>query len=90
MKDKYRALFAGLAPAKNPRIALVIVVDEPQGEYYGGLVAAPSFAKIAESSLKLLGVLPDNIGKSSEVELTVDKAVFEDNDLAGVSAFETE
>lgn len=90
MKDKYRALFAGLAPAKNPRIALVIVVDEPQGEYYGGLVAAPSFAKIAESSLKLLGVLPDNIGKSSEVELAVDKAVFEDNDLAGVSAFETE
>lgn len=87
-KDRYRALFAGIAPVKNPRIALVIVIDEPQGEYYGGLVAAPSFARIAESSLKLLGVLPDNIGTAAAVELTVDEAVFEDNDLAGVPSFE--
>ena len=42
--DNYIGLFAGLAPATDPRIVTVVVIDDPRGEdYYGGLVAAPAF-----------------------------------------------
>lgn len=82
-EKRYRSLFAGFAPIHDPRIAMVIVVDDPvpQGKnYYGGLTAAPPFGRIAEWSLKMLGVLPDKIAKTDEVALDVDNAVFEDND----------
>lgn len=60
--DRYRALFAGFAPASNPRLAAVVVIDEPQGEaYYGGQVAAPLFARVMAGSLRLLDIPPDNI-----------------------------
>lgn len=55
-QNEYRALFAGVAPISNPRIAMVVVVENPQGKYYGGLVAAPVFAKIMQESLRLLNV----------------------------------
>jgi cell division protein FtsI (penicillin-binding protein 3) len=59
-KDKYISVFAGLAPASNPRLAAVIVIDEPSGGlYYGGDVAAPVFADIMADSLRLLAVPPD-------------------------------
>lgn len=59
-KDKYISVFAGLAPASNPRLAVVVVIDEPSGElYYGGDVAAPVFADIMSESLRLLAVPPD-------------------------------
>lgn len=59
-KDKYISIFAGLAPASDPRLAAVIVIDEPSGElYYGGDVAAPVFADIMADSLRLLAVPPD-------------------------------
>lgn len=59
-KDKYISVFAGLAPASNPRLAAVVVIDEPSGElYYGGDVAAPVFADIMSESLRLLAVPPD-------------------------------
>lgn len=59
-KDKYISIFAGLAPASAPRLAAVIVIDEPSGElYYGGDVAAPVFADIMADSLRLLAVPPD-------------------------------
>ena len=54
--NEYRALFAGVAPISNPRIAMVVVVENPQGRYFGGLVAAPVFAKIMQESLRLLNV----------------------------------
>lgn len=82
-EKRYRSLFAGFAPVNDPRIAMVIVVDDPvpQGKnYYGGLTAAPPFGRIAEWSLKMLGVLPDKIAKTEQVELDVDPALFEDND----------
>ena len=82
-EKRYRSLFAGFAPVNEPRIAMVIVVDDPvpQGKnYYGGLTAAAPFGRIAEWSLKMLGVLPDKIVKTDEVALNVDNAVFEDND----------
>ena len=61
-EDRYAAVFAGLAPASQPRLAIVVVVDEPSaGEYYGGKVAAPVFSSIASGSLRILAVAPDNV-----------------------------
>lgn len=54
--NEYRALFAGVAPVSDPRIAMVVVVENPTGTYYGGLVAAPVFAKVMQESLRLLNV----------------------------------
>jgi cell division protein FtsI (penicillin-binding protein 3) len=61
-KDKYISVFAGLAPASNPRLAMVVVIDEPSGElYYGGDVAAPVFADVMAESLRLLAIPPDSL-----------------------------
>jgi cell division protein FtsI (penicillin-binding protein 3) len=60
-KDRYVALFAGMAPMSSPRIVTVVVIDEPNaGDYYGGQVAAPAFAEITQGVLRLLGVAPDD------------------------------
>lgn len=57
--DKYIALFAGLAPADNPEIVMVVIINEPpQEHYYGGEAAAPVFARVAEGTLRLLQVPP--------------------------------
>ncbi len=57
---KYVSSFVGYAPAKNPRIVVAVMIDEPQGKgYYGGTVAAPAFAEIVQQALPALGVLPD-------------------------------
>lgn len=57
--DKYRALFAGVAPAENPRIVTVVVLNGPKGdEYGGGAVAAPVFGRVARGALRLLHVPP--------------------------------
>ncbi len=53
---KYVASFVGFAPADNPRIAVLVVVDEPKNGHYGGVVAAPAFARITERVLAYLGV----------------------------------
>jgi len=59
-EDKYISIFAGLAPASDPRLAAVVVIDEPSGElYYGSDVAAPVFADVMSESLRLLAVPPD-------------------------------
>jgi len=59
-QNSYFALFAGLAPASNPRMVMVVMIDEPSaGQYYGGLVAAPVFSKVMSSTLRILGVTPD-------------------------------
>ena len=55
---KYVASFIGVAPAEAPRIAVGVFVVDPKGEYYGGEVAAPVFAAIAEQALQRLGVPP--------------------------------
>lgn len=58
--DSYLSVFAGLAPASDPRLVMVVVIDEPsQGEYYGGLVAAPVFAEVMSGALRFLNVSPD-------------------------------
>jgi cell division protein FtsI (penicillin-binding protein 3) len=59
-QDKYMSIFAGLAPASDPQLAAVVVIDEPHGElYYGSDVAAPVFADVMTESLRLLAVPPD-------------------------------
>jgi cell division protein FtsI (penicillin-binding protein 3) len=59
-QDKYISIFAGLAPASDPRLVTVVVIDEPGGElYYGSDVAAPVFANVMSESLRLLAVAPD-------------------------------
>jgi cell division protein FtsI (penicillin-binding protein 3) len=59
-KDRYFAVFAGLAPASDPKLVAVVVIDEPRGEeYYGGEVAAPVFASIVAGALRVLAVAPD-------------------------------
>jgi cell division protein FtsI/penicillin-binding protein 2 len=53
---KYVASFIGFAPADNPQLLAAVIVDQPQGEIYGGSVAAPAFGQIAEFALPYLGV----------------------------------
>ncbi len=61
-QSAYRAFFAGVAPVSNPRVAIVVVVDEPsKGGYFGGLVAAPVFGAVAARALRLMNVAPDNL-----------------------------
>ncbi len=58
--SQYFALFAGLVPASRPRFAMVVMIDAPQeGEYYGGKVAAPVFAKVMTHVLQWLNIPPD-------------------------------
>lgn len=55
--DRYLSSFAGLAPIDEPRLAIVVLIDEPSGgDYYGGKVAGPVFAVIASEALRYLGV----------------------------------
>ncbi|MEM7501729.1 MAG: penicillin-binding transpeptidase domain-containing protein [Pseudomonadota bacterium] len=59
-EDEYFSVFAGLAPASKPKLATVVIIDEPKGElYYGSDVAAPVFSKVMTESLRLLAVPPD-------------------------------
>jgi cell division protein FtsI (penicillin-binding protein 3) len=59
--DKYIATFAGIAPANDPKIVTVVVINEPStGHYFGGEAAAPIFASVVDSSLRLLNIPPNN------------------------------
>ncbi|MBD3609484.1 MAG: penicillin-binding protein 2 [Gammaproteobacteria bacterium] len=61
-EDKYLAVFAGMVPASNPRLVMVVMVDEPsRGEYYGGRVAAPVFSRVMSGALRLLDIPPDDL-----------------------------
>ena len=51
-------VFVGFVPADDPRLAMLVVVDEPQGAYYGGIVAAPVFRQVGEWTLNHLRVNP--------------------------------
>lgn len=59
---KYLAMFAGMAPASDPRLVCVVMINEPRGKYYyGGLVAAPIFSAVMDDALRLLNVAPDGL-----------------------------
>jgi len=57
---KYVASFVGMVPVKNPRLVVLVVVNEPTRGIFGGTVAAPAFAEIAKFDLQYLGVAPDH------------------------------
>ena len=57
--SKYVASFVGLVPARNPRLAILVMVDEPHGQIWGGVVAAPIFRDLARFALQYLEVPPD-------------------------------
>lgn len=66
-EDRYIAIFAGMAPASNPRLVSVVVINEPGGEqYYGGQVAAPVFADVMSGALRLLDIPPDDLAPRPE------------------------
>ncbi|NQD37008.1 peptidoglycan glycosyltransferase FtsI [Permianibacter sp. IMCC34836] len=59
--DDYFSVFAGIAPCENPRLVMVVVVDEPSGDkYYGGDIAAPVFSAVMDQALRLINVAPDD------------------------------
>lgn len=57
-KEKYLSSFVGFVPSEKPEIAILVVIDEPQGSHYGGVVAAPAFKNIAHNTLDYLNIPP--------------------------------
>jgi cell division protein FtsI (penicillin-binding protein 3) len=57
-QGRYVSSFLGFAPAKDPKVAILVLVDEPRKAHYGGTVAAPAFRKIAHGTLNYLNVTP--------------------------------
>lgn len=76
--DQYIALFAGVAPASNPRLAMVVMINDPKGrEYYGGEVAAPVFSRVMEGALTTLNIYPDLPEGLREVRLETKKVPYQ-------------
>jgi cell division protein FtsI (penicillin-binding protein 3) len=64
--DRYVAVFAGMAPASNPRLAMVVTINEPRGDvYYGGKIAAPVFSNVMSGALRLMDIAPDDISNKT-------------------------
>lgn len=62
LEGHYFSSFVGFAPADNPRLAALVLIDDPKGSFYGGMVAAPVFREVLQHALHYLGVPPE--GKS--------------------------
>ncbi len=86
---KYVASFLGFAPADDPQLACIVILDDPVGEYYGSMIAAPVVGRIMEDALRYLGVerqysaaeeqeseinMPDVTGKTKEEAVKIIKA----------------
>jgi cell division protein FtsI (penicillin-binding protein 3) len=73
--DKYTAVFVGFVPVDRPRLVVAVVLDEPMIGRYGGDLAGPVFRRIAESTLRYLGVTPSaGLGKIAPVKREADTA----------------
>ena len=71
-EENYLSIFAGMAPVSRPRLAMVVVVDRPDdGEYYGGVIAAPVFSRVMEGALRLLDVAPDDLDSLHGVKVAM-------------------
>ena len=64
----------GFSPAQQPEIAVVVVIDEPQKEHYGGIVAAPIFKEIALKILDYMGIPPNTSGNGLTASLEYGKS----------------
>jgi cell division protein FtsI (penicillin-binding protein 3) len=58
--DDYIASFVGFTPVDNPAITVLVIINEPRKQYYGGIVAAPAFRRIAQETLNYLNIQPDS------------------------------
>jgi cell division protein FtsI (penicillin-binding protein 3) len=68
-EDRYLSIFAGMVPASSPELVMVVILDEPRnGQYFGGQVAAPVFAKVMSGALRLLDIPPDNLNLVTNVK----------------------
>ena len=74
-EKKYRSWFVGLAPVEAPRIVVAVMIDAPSnGQYFGGLVAAPVFSETVQQTLRILGVQPDRNVKPQIVTHVVEES----------------
>ena len=74
-EDKYISVFAGMAPASDPRLVLVVMVNQPSsGAYFGGEVAAPIFSKIMGGALRILNISPDKVPLQANTYIAPDHA----------------
>ncbi|MBF0396045.1 MAG: penicillin-binding protein 2, partial [Desulfobacterales bacterium] len=72
-RGKYISSFLGFVPMENPELTIFVIIDEPRGQYYASIVAAPAFKKIAQATLNYLNVSPEitqnNLAVSLESEV---------------------
>ena len=68
LPDRYVASFVGFAPADNPQVAMLVIVDEPIGIYYGGQIAAPVFGAVMKDLLPYIKVTPQLISQAKEIQ----------------------
>ncbi|OGW39574.1 MAG: hypothetical protein A2Y97_11925 [Nitrospirae bacterium RBG_13_39_12] len=66
-KEKYISSFVGFVPADNPRIAMIVVIYEPKGQIYGGVVAAPVFREISNQALSYLDIPMEDISNEENI-----------------------
>ncbi|KAA1194960.1 peptidoglycan glycosyltransferase FtsI [Photorhabdus heterorhabditis] len=72
--NRYIAYTAGIAPASNPRFALVVVINDPlAGKYYGGAISAPVFGTIMGGVLRIMNVEPDALAAGDKNEFVINK-----------------
>ncbi|WP_350305043.1 peptidoglycan glycosyltransferase FtsI [Photorhabdus viridis] len=72
--NRYISYAAGVAPASNPRFALVVIINDPQaGKYYGGAVSAPIFGAIMGGVLRIMNVEPDALAAGDKNEFVINK-----------------
>ncbi len=65
-EERYLSIFAGMAPASDPRLVAVVMINEPRTEaYHGGQAAAPTFAKVMGGALRQLGVVQDDVPRTN-------------------------
>jgi len=75
-QSRYIGIFAGYAPVSNPRIAAVVLINDPMGiKYYGGLIAAPAFSRIVGGALRLLGEMPDGVDAQAPLLMAQQPAI---------------
>lgn len=70
LDDRYIALFAGVSPIESPRYVTVVVIDEPEGDVYGGgAAAAPVYSRITQEVLRIRNAIPDSVEKANPLLL---------------------
>jgi len=71
-EDRYLSVFAGMAPASDPRLVMVVMLNEPRnGKYFGGQVAAPVFSRVISGALRLLDIAPDDLSYVQKKKMKV-------------------